>query len=234
MQVASWEEGRPPFRTYSFQPIRRQVESKSTNSCARARTLFLNNLRSFLFLSGRQKVSLYPFGVPHSPPGVCQGFQRYSRYPDTEDGPSLGSGTRLFPGQGMAHQVLPIVLWILPESGLKGISHPVTSSTKSMSVLGKRLTLLLPCRAGAQTSGWDGLLEPRRFSLPGTFSSPEPHPRQSTHSISSPANPPLLLYSPPHVQCCSRQTLAERRRENEVEGGKPEQLPLPTATWVRL
>lgn len=77
-------------------------------------TLFLNNLMPFLFLPGMQKLSPYPFGVPHFPPGLCQGFQSYSEYSDTEDGPSMGSRARLYAGQGISAEA--------PNSGLAYLS----------------------------------------------------------------------------------------------------------------
>lgn len=140
----------------------------------------------------------------------------------------MGSRARLYTGQGISAEA--------PNSGLAYLSvdlHLIRSERHFWSCgflysvyasLGEDTNLSLPCQAGTQAPGWACLLEPRRYSLPGTSSTAEPYPRRSTHNI--PLPPPLLHSSSADAPFCLRQT--ERRRENEVERGKPEQLPLPT------
>lgn len=69
----------------------------------------------------------------------------------------------------------PIFLWIFTSSCLKGTFPFLWLPLLNVGqLLGYEITLLL--QAGSQASKGICLIEPRRHSLPGTLSSPEPRP----------------------------------------------------------
>ena len=120
-------------------------------------------------------------------------------------------------------QVSPIFLWIFTSSCLTGIFPFLWLPLLNVGqLLGYEITLLLPSQAGSQASKGVCLIEPRRHSLPGTLSSPEPPPPiRSTQdtSVLWPTAPLALLIC---FAICLRQTLTGRgRQKDEVEGEKP-------------